>query len=315
MSILISGSLAYDYIMDFPDSFKNHILPDQLHILNVCFMVDKLSKNIGGVATNVAYNAKLLGQDPIVLAPLGKDGQELIEFFKTHKIKISHIPLSKKLLTAGAHITTDKDDNQIIAFYNGALEEAVELHISDVKEDIQLALVAPTKKEAMIQHAKELYDAKIPFIFDPSHQLTAFNPRELSMIIGQAKMYIGNDYEMKLTQEMTGWDPHELLNHVEIVITTLGEKGSIITTKEKVFEIAPCPATSVEDPTGAGDAYRAGFITGYVRGFDLKTCGQMASVAAVYAVEQYGTVNHTFTTKEFEKKYERTYGETISLKL
>lgn len=313
MSILISGSLAYDYIMDFPDSFKNHILPDQLHILNVCFMVDKLSKNIGGVAANVAYNAKLLGENPIVLSPIGKDGQELIEFFKTNKMSTSHIPFSKKLLTAGAHITTDKDDNQIIAFYNGALEEATELHISDVKEDIQLALVAPTKKEAMIQHAKELYDAKIPFIFDPSHQLTAFTPRELCMVIGQAKMYIGNDYEMKLTQEMTRWNSNELLNNVEIVITTLGEKGSVIATKDTVIEIPPCPAISVEDPTGAGDAYRAGFITGYVRGFDLKTCGQIASVAATYAVEQYGTVNHTFTTPAFAQRYENTYDEKIEL--
>ncbi|PLX28184.1 carbohydrate kinase family protein [Candidatus Parcubacteria bacterium] len=315
MSTLISGSLAYDYIMDFPDSFKNHLLPDQLHILNVCFVVEKLKKNLGGCATNIAYTMKLLEENPLILGPVGSDGADLLHFFKEKKIETKYIDTLKDELTSSAHITTDKDDNQIIAYHNGAGNNATDMNVSTVTEELKLALITPTKKEAMIKHAMECYDKKIPFCFDPSHQLTAFSDQELAATIGQAKFYIGNDYELKLTEEKTGWDTHKLLEHTEIVIITLGDKGSVIVTKEESIEIKPCPATSVEDPTGAGDAYRGGFFASYTRGYDLKTCGQMASVAATYAVEHYGTVNHTYTMEEFEKRYENTYGEPISLKM
>lgn len=314
MSILISGSLAYDYIMDFPDSFKNHILPEQLHILNVCFVIEKMKKNIGGCATNIAYTTQLLNGKPLIVGPVGNDGDELLKFFKSKKIDTTYVPKSKELMTSSAYITTDKDDNQIIAYYNGAADEASNLHISDIKTKPSLAIISPTKKDAMLKHAKECYDLKIPFCFDPSHQLTAFSDKELAMTIGQAKFYIGNDYELKLTQEKTGWDTNELLNHVETVIITLGEKGSVIRTKEETIEIAPCPVSSVDDPTGAGDAYRGGFFVGYNNGFDLKTCGQIASVAAAYAVEHYGTINHGYTMEEFEKRYKNTYNEHINLK-
>ena len=315
MNILISGSLAYDYIMDFPDSFKNHILPDQLHILNVCFVVEQLKKNLGGCATNIAYTLKLLEANPLIIGPVGQDGQDLLNFFKEKNIETKYIKKLDSEMTSSAHITTDKDDNQIIAYHNGAGNMATDIHINDVTEKIELALITPTKKDAMIQHALECYDKKIPFCFDPSHQLTAFSDQELSAVIGQAKFYIGNDYELKLTEEKTGWDTNELLDHVEILIITLGDKGSIIKTKTETIEIAPCPALSVDDPTGAGDAYRGGFFAGYMRGYDFKTCGQMASVTAVYAVENYGTVNHEFTMEEFEKRYEGVYGEPLNFKI
>lgn len=311
MSVLISGSLAYDHIMDFPDSFKNHLLPDQLHIINVCFVIEKMKRNIGGCATNIAYTMKLLDSDPIILGPIGSDGAELLDFLTKQQISIKYIEKSKKLMTSAAYITTDKDDNQIIAYYNGAADEAVNMHVPEVKEHISLALIAPTKKDAMLAHAKECFDHKIPFCFDPSHQLTAFSDQELVRTIGQAKFYIANDYELKLTEEKTGWDTDELLNHVEILIITLGERGSIIRTKDQSIEIAPCPVNSVNDPTGAGDAYRGAFFAGYERGHNLKTCGQMASVAAAYAIEHYGTVNHSYTKKEFEERYENTYGEPL----
>ncbi|MFZ2978219.1 MAG: carbohydrate kinase family protein, partial [Candidatus Magasanikiibacteriota bacterium] len=278
MSLLISGSLAYDYIMDFPDSFKNHILPDQIHILNVCFVVEKLNKNFGGCAGNIAYTAKLLGAEPIILAPLGSDAREYMEHFQKNNISTKYMPIIENSLTSSAHITTDKDDNQIIAYHNGVADRATDLTVSQVEESIDLALITPTKKEAMIKHAKECYEKKIPFVFDPSHQLTAFTAQELMMLIGQAKFYISNDYEMKLTQEKTGWDMAELLNHVEVVITTLGEKGSVITTKDQIIEVGVCPASSVEDPTGAGDAYRSGFFIAYTQGHDYKTCGQVGAV-------------------------------------
>lgn len=313
MSILISGSLAYDYIMDFPDSFKNHILPDQIHILNVCFVVDKLNKNFGGCAGNIAYTMKMLGSEPIILAPLGSDARDYMEHFKKYGIKTDYMPVIENSLTSSAHITTDKDDNQIIAYHNGVAEHATDLKVSDVKEPVDFVLITPTKKEAMIQHAKECYEKKIPFVFDPSHQLTAFSAQELMMLIGQAKFYIANDYEMKLTQEKTGWDMKELLNQVEVVITTLGEKGSVIQTKDETVEVGVCEALSVEDPTGAGDAYRAGFFSAYVKGYDFKTCGQVGAVASTYAIEHYGTQKHGFTVEEFGKRYEDCFGVKISL--
>ena len=315
MSILISGSLAYDYIMDFPDSFKNHILPDQIHILNVCFMVENLNKNLGGCAGNIGYTMKLLGLDPIIFSPIGKDGQDYLDFMKKVGLRTDYVPVSKEKNTSSAHITTDKDDNQIIAYYNGSGDEAINLSVDDVNEEIKFAMITPAKKEAMIKHAKECYDKKIPFVFDPSHQLTAFSSQELMAVIGQAKFYIANDYEMKLTQEKTGWDMKEMLNHVEVLITTLGDKGSIITTKDHVFEIGICPPVSVDDPTGAGDAYRAGFFISYLQGHDYQTCGQVGAVASVYAIENYGTQEHQFTLEEFKKRYRDAFGETINLEL
>jgi len=315
MSILLSGSLAYDYIMDFPDSFKNHIMPDQLHILNVCFVVEKLEKNLGGTAGNIAYTMKMLGSDPIILCPLGSDAGDYLEHFKKHKINSNYIPVIKDKLTSSAHITTDKDDNQISAFHAGVSNIASSLLVKEIKEDLEVALISPNDKTAMISHAKECYELNIPFCFDPGQQITAFNSQELMLLIGQAKFLIGNDYEMKLMQEKTGWDMAELLNHVEMVITTLGGRGSVITTKEQMIEVGVCPASSVEDPTGAGDAYRAGFFMAYTQGHDYKTCGQMGAVCATYAVEHYGTQNHGFTLDEFKQRYENTFGETINIEL
>jgi len=313
MSVLVSGSLAYDYIMDFPDSFKHHILPEQIHILNVCFVVDQLRKNFGGCAGNIAYTMKLLGAEPLMLSTLGKDANEYLEHFKKNNLNIDYIKVIDNKMTSSAHITTDKDDNQIIAYHNGAGDEAVNLAIGEIKSDIELAIIAPTKKEAMIKHAKECFEKKIPFVFDPSHQLTAFTAQELMMLIGQAKFYIANDYEMKLTQEKIGWDMNELLKHTEIIITTLGERGSVITTREKTIEVGVCPAVSVEDPTGAGDAYRAGFFTAYTKGYDLKTCAQVGAVCSTYTVEKYGTQTHNFTLEEFGERYQEAFGEEINL--
>jgi len=307
--ILISGSLAYDYIMDFPDSFKNHILPDHIHMLNVSFVVDTLEKNFGGTAGNIGYTMKLLGGDPIVFAALGKDADTYLDHFKKLEMNTSYIRESKELFTSSAYITTDKDDNQITAFYPGAGSESSELHVADVTEKPTFAIIGPSAKDVMIQHAKECYDAHIPFCFDPGQQITTLSPQELMAIIGQAAFLIGNDYEMKMIEEKTGWDGRDLMNHVEVLITTLGSKGSIITTKDEMIEIPAPAAQSVEDPTGAGDAYRAGFFSSYAEGKDLKTCGQTGAIAALYAIEKYGTQNHTFSIAEFEEIYESVFGK------
>lgn len=313
MSVLISGSLAYDYIMDFPDSFRNHILPDQIHILNVCFVVDNLKRNFGGVAGNIAYTMNLLGSEPIIFSPLGNDGQDYFNYLKNLRLIVDYINFVEEKMTSSAHITTDKDDNQITAFYNGALAKAVDLSIKNIKNKIEFALISPTQKEAMIKHAKECYEQKIPFCFDPGQQITALTAQELMMVIGQAKFLIGNDYEIKLIQEKTGWGMDDLLKAVEIVIITIGERGSLVITRKEAIEIGACPADSVDDPTGAGDAYRAGFFSAYVRGLDLRTCGQVGAVAGAYAVEKYGTQNHIFTLEEFKIRYEKNFGSKLEL--
>ncbi len=313
MSVLISGSLAYDYIMDFPDSFKNHILPEQIHILNVCFVVDKMQKNLGGVAGNIAYNLKLLGGEPLIFAPLGTDSADYLAHCKKYDLTTKYIPISTSRMNAAAYVTTDKDHNQVIAFYNGACDEATELSVKQVDEKIELAMITPTKTEAMIKHAKECYDSKIPFVFDPSHQLASFDPRELAMVIGQSDFYIANDYEMKLTEQKTGWDIVEMLNHVKTIILTRGAEGSTIITKDERWEIPICPVSSVEDPTGAGDGYRAGFFAGYVRGLSFDVCGRMGAVVSAYAIEKYGTQNHYFTIDEFKARYKAAFNQEISI--
>lgn len=313
MSILISGSLAYDYIMDFPDSFKNHLMADQLHILSVSFVVNKLKKNFGGTAGNIAYTAKLLGAEPTVLGTLGADGADYEAHFKKYGIADAGIVRHDDINTASAHIVTDKDDNQITAFYPGPLERSADIAVADISEKPELAIIAATHKNAMIAHAKQCSEAGIPIVLDPGQQITALDPRELSLLVGYARVIIANDYEMKLLQDKTEWTNEEqLLEHAELIILTLGERGSRIINKDGAIDIAPCPPQSVDDPTGAGDAYRAGFFTAYTKGLPLPVCGKMGSVAATYAIENYGTQNHSFTVAEFENRYEKTYGEKLN---
>ncbi|MFH1838529.1 MAG: carbohydrate kinase family protein [Candidatus Kuenenbacteria bacterium] len=302
MSILIVGSLAYDYVMDFPDSFKNHIMPKQLHILNVSFAVDKIKKNFGGCAGNIAYNVKLLGSKPIIFSSLGIDAQDYLFHLNKYKIKNKYIIISKQKTTASAYIITDKDDNQISAFYNGSLNETIDININRIKEKIKIALISPVNKNVMIKCARECCKNNIPFVFDPGQRITEFNKDELQEMISKAKFVIGNDYEIKLMEKKTKWNISKMLNKTEIIIITLGEKGSKIITQNKTIKINSYLPKKIVDPTGAGDAYRAGFFTAYIEGKDLKICGEYGSLIASYVVEQYGTQNHFFTREEIEKK-------------
>lgn len=314
MAILVSGSLVYDHIMNFPDSFRNHIMPDQLHILNVCFMVDRLERSWGGTAGNIAFSMKMLGSEPLIFSAVGKDGNEYLEHFKKNGISIEYILRDSKQHTAAAHITTDADDNQITAFYNGPLGLAGEKSVSEIKDKISLALISPTQKDTMIKHLKECAELGIKAVFDPGQQLTAFSEVELKKMIAQSHFVIGNDYEIKLLQKRTGWDTAEILKNAKVLITTLGDQGSVVLTAEgERAEAGVCPPLSFDDPTGAGDAYRAGFFTGYELGFGWQACMQMGSVAASYAIETYGTQAHTFTKAEFCERYFKAFNEKIVL--
>ncbi len=340
MSILISGSLAYDYIMNFPDSFKNHIMPEQIHILNVCFVVDKLERSWGGTAGNIAFTIKMLGANPMIVSAVGKDAKDYLDHFKRFDIATDHIYQDKTKLSASAYITTDMDDNQVTAFYNGPLEETPHLPtvIPTTKEEslaqspidgqgslvganltrddkkVNLAIISPTDKTVMMKHLHECHERGIPAMFDPGQQITAFTDIELRSMISKSHFVIGNDYEMKLLQDRTSWSAADILKETNILITTLGEKGSIITTQDgEEINVAPCPPQSVDDPTGAGDAFRAGFLVGFENNLPLKTCAQIGSVAASYAIETYGTQEHAFTKEAFCVRYQKTYGEIINL--
>lgn len=313
MAILVSGSLVYDHIMNFPDSFKNHILPDQIHILNVCFMVDRLEQSWGGTAGNIAYTMKLLGGKPVLVSALGKDGGEYFKHLSDVGIGTEHIVKNTAQNTAGAYITTDADDNQITAFFNGPLAEAQKVEVAKLP-GLNLAIISPTQKEVMKKHLKDCFEVGVKTVFDPGQQLTAFDEVELKQMISQSHFVIGNDYEIKLLEERTGWDGKEMLKNCKVLITTLGERGSVIATAEgEVVEAGVCRPQSFDDPTGAGDAFRAGFFVGYELGYNWKTCAQMGSVAASYAIESYGTQAHKFKHEEFCQRYQQSFNEEIKL--
>jgi adenosine kinase len=300
--------------MDFPDKFKNHILPGSIHILNVCFSVDKMEKSKGGTAGNIAYTMNLLGAKPILISAVGRDGDEYIRYLKEQGIEIKYISVDTKKFTASCYITTDLDDNQITAFYNGALGKALEAKLphGSLASKVRLAIIAPTQKGVMIKHINECYRKGIRVMFDIGQQITAFNNIELKNAVEKAYFLIGNDYEVKVMQNRLGWDTKEIFKRVKILITTLGAKGSIIqTVAGETIKIKACPPKKVIDPTGAGDAWRAGFLAGYEKGFDSKTCGQMGSVAASFGIEKYGTQEHKFRLGEFIKRYKNTYTQKL----
>jgi len=315
MSIFVSGSLVYDHIMNFPDSFKNHIMPQKLHILNLSFMVDRLEKSWGGTAGNIAFNLKMLGSEPVLVSALGKDSRDYLSHLKKNKIDTKNILIDKNQNTASAHITTDVDDNQITAFFGGPLGKIRDRKIFESsRKKVSLAIISPTDKDVMMVHARECAVNGMKVMFDPGQQTPAFSAVELKQMISLSEIVIGNDYEISLIMEKTGWKEEEILENTKILITTLGEKGSEIkTNNDERFVVGVAAPLSVDDPTGAGDAYRAGFLAGYEKGFDLKTCGQMGAVTASFAIENYGTQNHKFNRAQFSARYEKNFKEKIKI--
>ncbi|NQZ52872.1 MAG: carbohydrate kinase family protein [Piscirickettsiaceae bacterium] len=307
MSALICGSFAYDTIMVFPDQFKNHILPDKVHMLNVAFLVPELRREFGGCAGNIAYNLKLLGDDPIPMGTVGSDFASYATWMDKHGINRRHVHVKQGNYTAQAFITTDMDDNQITAFHPGAMNLAHETHISEAK-DIKLAIVAPDGRDGMIQHAQQLHEADIPFIFDPGQGLPMFDGEDLLSFAKQASYIALNDYEAQLFQDRTGLSPHEIADHVKALIITKGSEGSHIYTDGKRIDIPCAQAEKLVDPTGCGDAYRAGLMHGILHGKDWETTGRIASLLGAIKIEQHGTQNHTFTIDEFTARFEENFG-------
>lgn len=297
-NVLVTGSLAFDMIMDFPGKFADHIDTAKIHILNLSFLVDTLKKEKGGTAGNIAYNLALLKTPVSILGSAGEDFKEYQEFLKKAGVDTLQIKISPENLTSQAFIITDQADNQITAFYPGAMSENLKLSV----EASDFAVISPNDPSAMVNFAKQCQNLKIPYMFDPGMQLPRLTDQDLVTGINGAKILIGNDYEIGLIKKRLK------TVKTDILITTLGEKGSIIQTKDKTIQIASAKPKEVADPTGAGDAYRAGFLAGYLQGKDLKVSGQMGSVAACYAVEKYGTTTHSFTPDEFKQRYKENYG-------
>lgn len=310
MTALICGSVAYDNIMVFEDSFKNHILPDKIHMLNVAFLVPKLRREYGGCATNIAYNLKLLGEEPLAMATVGQDFEPYRKRLKGLGIRQTHIRVLDDVFTAQAFITTDLSSNQIIAFHPGAMNYSEKNKVGDAK-GVKIGMVSPDGRTGMIKHATQFKKAKIPFIFDPGQGLPMFDGDDLRKFIEQATWVTVNDYEWELLKDRTGWSAEDITSRVEALIVTLGGKGSVIHTKKKTYEIPSVKPKSIQDPTGCGDAYRAGLLYGLLNDLDWETTGRIASLMGSIKIEHQGPQNHTFSLAQFKKRFKAAFGRSF----
>ena len=311
MSVLICGSMAYDHIMVFQDQFKNHILPDKVHILNVSFLVPEMRREFGGCAGNIAYNLNLLDTSlALPMATVGKDFESYAYWMDSHNINRKYIKVIEDAYTAQAFITTDLDDNQITAFHPGAMNHSQENNISDVSS-CSLGIVSPDGRDGMLKHAQQFTEKNIPFIFDPGQGLPMFNGEELIQFIEQANWVTVNDYEWQMMKEKTGLSKKEITEKVEALIVTRGGEGSHIYTKEGLIEVPIVEPESISDPTGCGDAYRAGLLYGLVNNMDIEIAGKIASLMGSIKISCHGTQNHTFTIDEIMSQLESKFGYKI----
>jgi len=307
MRTLICGSIAYDTIMVFGDRFKNHILPDRLHILNVAFLVPDMRREFGGCAGNIAYNLDLLGGEPLVMATVGDDYQPYDERLKRLDLSQQHVRRIPGTFTAQAFITTDLDDNQITAFHPGAMNFSHENHVKDAS-GIKLGIVAPDGRDGMLQHAREFHAAGVPFVFDPGQGLPMFSGEELAGFVGLASYVTVNDYEGQMLQERTGRKLEELAKSVKALVVTLGAKGSLVMAGGRAFEIPAVKPAQVLDPTGCGDAYRAGLLYGIAAGLDWPVAGRLASLLGSIKIASRGGQNHSFSRDEVADRYREAFG-------
>lgn len=312
MTALISGSMAFDSIMVFNDRFANHILPDQVHILNVSFLVPSLRREYGGCAGNIAYSLKLLGGHGLPLATVGSDFAVYRQWMRDNGIDDSGLLALDDHYTAQAFITTDLDDNQITAFHPGAMGEAHRVDIP-TGHDGAVGIVAPNGPEAMVKHARQFRDAGIPFMFDPGQAMPLFDGEALEIFVEQATWLAVNDYESRLLQERTGLGLEALADRVDALVVTRGAEGSWVYTGGSRLDVPAATPAAVNDPTGCGDAYRAGLLFGLQRGLAWPQTARIASLIGAIKVAEHGTQNHRFTLDEFRARYESEFSEAAPL--
>jgi adenosine kinase len=307
MSALICGSLAYDTIMVFPDSFRNHILPDKVHMLNVSFLVPQMRREFGGVAGNISYNLHLLGGTPYPMATVGDDFGPYMEHLESLGISTRYVKHLPGTFSPQAFITTDVEDNQITAFHPGAMMNSHLNKVADT-EGIKIGIVAPDGRLAMLQHSRDFLDAGIPHIFDPGQAITLFNGEEFRNFIEEARWVVVNDYEFQLLQERTGWSGAQIAERVEALVVTRGAEGSEIITRDESILVEPAQADSIQDPTGCGDAYRAGMLHGLLNDLDLVTTCRIGSVMGAIKIAHQGPQNHKPGFDEIEQRFFEAYG-------
>jgi len=312
VSVLICGSMAYDNIMVFPGRFKEHILPDQLHILNVAFLVPEIRKEFGGCAGNIAYNLRLLGERPTIMATVGDDFPIYADRLRANSLDQRLISTIAGSLTAQAFITTDLDDNQITAFHPGAMDHS---HLNKVPTDagITMGMVSPDGRQGMIEHAEQFADAGIPFMFDPGQGLPMFDGADLKRFIDQATWVAVNDYEGQLLQERIGWTLKEIAAHVDALIVTRGGSGSSIYANDEEHEIPVVKPAEIIDPTGCGDAYRAGLVFGISQGLGWKDTGRLASLIGARKIAHRGTQNHVMSLEDLQQEFVAEFDYALSV--
>ncbi len=309
MRILVSGSLAYDRILNFNGAFKDHILPDKIHALSLSFFADEMRESFGGTAGNIAYTLSLLGELPVILSNAGNDFGDYGSWLKENGIPTAQIHIDPKKKTAVATVLTDTANNQLVAFYPGPMAQAYGGTVADG----DFGIVSAGNPDDMRDMPKAFKARGIPFIFDPAQGIPILSGDDLKAGITGAEALISNDYELALIKSKTGWNETDILGVTKMIVTTFGEKGSRVQTKDEMIEVGVAPVPVALDPTGAGDAYRAGFISAYLKKKPLKTCAQVGAVTASYTVDLHGTQTHRFTFDEMEKKYKDTFNEDFPL--
>ena len=309
MDIFISGSLAYDRIMDFPGRFQDHILPEKIHVLNVCFTVNGLQERFGGTAGNIAYGLALLGERPTILAAAGKDFDQYEAWLVKQGLSVDTIRRIPDAFTAGAYITTDLSDNQITGFNPGAMGYPSQYTFHHVDPEATIVIIAPGNLEDMLNYSQTCKEREIPYIFDPGQSIPALTGEQLEEMCTGAHLVISNDYELELIKQATGLAEQDILRCSGGIITTLAEKGSVLHLKDGDVDIPAVIADEVLDPTGAGDAFRAGLLKGIASGKDLVVSAKMGAVAASYSVAHYGTQAYHFSVEDFWNRYEKHFGK------
>lgn len=310
MSVVLTGSIAYDYIMSFPGYFKDHILPEKIHEISVSFLVDSMKKQRGGIATNIAYNLSLLGERPKIMATVGEDFEEYRRWLELHFIDTSAIIAIPDEFTASFFVSTDKQQNQIASFYTGAMAHAHLVSFKDhVNGGIELAVISPNDPNAMVQYVAECKELDIPYVYDASQQIIRLSGADLVEGCTGSKMIVLNDYELEMLKNKTGWNDKQVAASTETLIVTYGDQGSKITHRGRTMDIPPVVPRRQGEPTGAGDAYRAGILKGMMHDCSWELTGRLGSLAATYVLEEHGTQNHRYELPEFIERFRQEFGE------
>jgi adenosine kinase len=309
MDILLTGSVAYDYLMTFPGLFKEQFLPERLEKISLSFLVDSMSRQRGGIAPNIAYTMALLGEHPRVMATVGQDFEEYRQWLENKGVDTTLMEIVPDLYTASFFATTDQSNAQIASFYPGAMAVAARQSLCTLKDRPNLVVVSPNAPDAMTKFAAECRELHIPYLYDPSQQILRLEGSELIRDMDGAHFLFVNDYEFDLVSRKTGFDLAQMLKHVDVIVVTRGKDGSSVYAAGREYNIPVVPEVSIVDPTGVGDAFRAGFLAGYARGWSWQLCGQIGSLAATYCLEQKGPQNHSFTRLAFVQRFRRHFDD------